>query len=593
MLFAKDRKSGYILDHWRFLGPKRRSLLEKSWAGLFRKEILLKLPVEKMKQFFSSYIGRPTKDLFTVLGVLILQQMHDLTDEETVQQLAFNVQWHYAFDITDESDHATYLCPKTLWSMRKLVTDENLDTVLFENITNTLAKAFGVDVTNQRLDSVHIKSNMRRLGRIGIFSESIHKFLVNLRRQYKRSFKTIPQDIIHRYLSEKSLACFSQVKPSESKKTLNTVSSDLAYLVSRFGDNNCIKGMYSYQLLCRVLEEQCLVTGNAWEKPEVALKPAKEIPSDSLQNPSDPDAGYDGHKGQGYQVQIMETYQGDQEKNDDGKSLNLITHVAVEPAHQSDAQALIPAISSTQRRGLAPTEILADTLYGSDENCETASRMGVEVIAPTMGSSNAKGLTLSDFELSLKNKIIRCPQGHPPCKHKRKKNGYSAVFSYEHCINCPRLSECPIKQGKKNHYLHYDEKSLRLSQRRVWEKSIEFTDRYRFRAGIEAAISEYDRRTNVKRLRVRGLPAVRFCATLKAVAVNIFRATAARNARNEGKESAEAAIFCFYDIICEIKGPFGFILAQIGYLSTPPHDTVYLYSLRYMLFAGSDQKMTA
>ena len=41
---------------------------------------------------------------------------------------------------------------------------------------------------------------------------------------------------------------------------------------------------------------------------EIEVKPPKEVPSDSLQIPSDPDAGYSGHKGQGYQVQILETY---------------------------------------------------------------------------------------------------------------------------------------------------------------------------------------------------------------------------------------------------------------------------------------------
>ena len=39
-------------------------------------------------------------------------------------------------------------------------------------------------------------------------------------------------------------------------------------------------------------------------------------------------------------------------------------------------------------------------------------------------------------------------------------------------------------------------------------------------------MSEYDRRTRVKRLRVRGLSAVRFCATLKAAEINFFRAVA-------------------------------------------------------------------
>jgi len=44
--------------------------------------------------------------------------------------------------------------------------------------------------------------------------------------------------------------------------------------------------------------------------------------------------------------------------------------------------------------------------------------------------------------------------------------------------------------------------------------------------GQTKGIAEYDRRTGVKHLRVRGLKAVRFCATLKALGVNIFRAAA-------------------------------------------------------------------
>jgi hypothetical protein len=52
-------------------------------------------------------------------------------------------------------------------------------------------------------------------------------------------------------------------------------------------------------------------------------------------------------------------------------------------------------------------------------------------------------------------------------------------------------------------------------------------------------MSEYDRRTGVKHLRVRGFKAIQFCATLKAVAVNIFRATAVRRALNGDKAALE------------------------------------------------------
>jgi hypothetical protein len=32
-------------------------------------------------------------------GVLILQQLHDLTDAKTMEAVAFNLAWHYALDV--------------------------------------------------------------------------------------------------------------------------------------------------------------------------------------------------------------------------------------------------------------------------------------------------------------------------------------------------------------------------------------------------------------------------------------------------------------------------------------------------------------
>jgi len=257
----------------------------------------------------------------------------------------------------------------------------------------------------------------------------------------------------------------------------------------------------------------------------VELKKPKQIASDSLQNPSDPDATYSGHKGQGYQVQVMETYCKDEQERD--KSLNLITHVDVEPAHNSDAHALIPAIDSTEKRNLKPEDLTADSLYGSDDNYEQAKENGVELVAPTMGSPEEDKINLSDFQISEKGKIISCPQGHAPAKVKKKKR-YSVGFDAQHCRNCPQLESCPVKEGKKFYYLRFSQKKIRLAQRRAYEQSDDFKDRYRWRAGVEATMSEYDRKTGVKHLRVRGLKAVRYCATLKALAVNIFRATAVR-----------------------------------------------------------------
>ena len=174
-----------MFDPWQNLSPKRREMLDKGWPGVFREHVLDILPVKKLAMLFPSMRGRPTKDLNTVVGTLALQQYHDLTDLETWEQLAFNIQWHYALDISEESDEAKYICPKTLWNMRTLATELELEADLFDAVNQVLIDAFQVDMRNQRLDSVHIRSNMARLGRVGIFVKSIDRFLVNLKRHHR------------------------------------------------------------------------------------------------------------------------------------------------------------------------------------------------------------------------------------------------------------------------------------------------------------------------------------------------------------------------------------------------------------------------
>jgi len=529
MLRIKDPKQQHLFDPWAYLSPKRRRMLEEGWPGLFRQHLLGELPVDLLKPFFTEAIGRPTKELHTLLGVMLFQQTMDLNDVEAVEQLAYNLQWHYALDITEESDEAKYVSEKTLWSTRQLMAENGIDGVMFEKLTDKLAKVFGVDPSNQRIDSVHIRSNMRRLGRIAIFSRTIAKFLVNLKRHHRELFDTIKADVIDRYWGEKALAAFSLVKPTESEKTLKRVSHDLFDLVAQFKGELAVASMHSYKLMQRVLADQCRVDTDAAGAPQVTVKKPSEIPSDSLQNPSDPDATYSGHKGQGYQVQIMETFNCSEDENE--KPLNLITHVEVQPACESDAEAVVPAIADTKIRGVGPDQLVADTLYGSDSNHQTAQVADVDLVAPTQKGNESKPLTA--FSFNEQGYVEACPAGHVPerVKHKKKTDRYSAAFDPKLCQGCPLAEHCPVKPGKKKNFLRYSGKQYRLSVRRKAEKSEAFIDSYRWRAGVEATMSEYDRRTGVKKLRVRGMPAVRFCAKMKATGLNLLRAARVRRAR--------------------------------------------------------------
>lgn len=531
MIHVKDHKQYDMFNPFEHLGPKRLALLESSWAHLFREEILHKLPAEKLFPLYSKHFGRRTKELYSMLGIALLQQQQDLNDEEAIRQFAFNIEWHYALNVTDPSDISSYVSPRTLWTMRDIVARLGLDQSLFENVTDALKKLFDLDPSKQRLDSIHIFSNMAHLGRIRLFVRTIRKFLVNLKRHHADLYQSLG-DVAVRY-EEKNDGRFA-VKPSESSRKLQEVGDDCFLLVERFKDHEAVVAMATYQHLLRLFTEQCVL-----EKTDAAtavvIKPNKEVPSNSLQNPSDPDAGYCGHKGKGYQLQVMETYSPDKSQP------NLITHVKVEAAHESDSNALLPAIEDAAKRELAPQELLADSLYGSDDNVEQAKELGVEVVSPTMGTQS-HAIGLADFTFSDSDEITACPEGKKPLRTKTGKHGGKIVhLDKAICDFCPRQSDCPVKRSKQSVTISYDAKALRLSRRRAKERTESFRETYRFRAGAEGTMSDLDRITGIKRLRVRGMPQVRVAAVLKATGLNILRATTFKNRlRREEKRKMRA-----------------------------------------------------
>lgn len=570
MYRINDNKQQELFDHWDYMGPSRRKLLQNSWAEMFRNDILHTLPVNKLKDAFHSTMGRPSKELHTVIGVMIFQQMFDKTDDEAVDSLCFDIRWHYALNIQDESDQDKYISSKTLWTARQNLIKYHLEEIIFDIVRDTLARLFDVDPSFQRLDSVHIKSNMRKLGRIGIFAKTIIKFLTNLKRQRRDLFDALEQELQDRYLKKDALSTFSMVKPTESSKTLDQVSNDLFGLIQRFKDQSDICNMTSYKLMQRVLGDHCIINSDGTSEVKIELKPPKGVSSSSLQNPSDPDAGFSRHKGQGYQAQIQETFTLEEDPNKKAETLNLITHVAVEPAHKGDSGALIPAIEATEKNDMKPEHLLADTLYGSDDNITVAKDKGVELIAPA--PSGKKGFLFNHFTFKACGCIETCPAGHSPIstKHKKNKGNFSCGFDVEICQKCELLDDCPARPSKKHYYVRYTDKVLRLIKRRKHEHTAEFTDIYRWRSGVEATMSQLDRLTRAKHLRVRGFKAVNFSIILKAVGINLLRAAAARKSRiKRSKRGLPPYFTILSNILYFMKAILAVFRPNMKYLQKP------------------------
>jgi hypothetical protein len=266
-----------------------------------------------------------------------------------------------------------------------------------------------------------------------------------------------------------------------------------------------------------------------------------------MQNPSDPGATYDGHKGPGYQVQLSETCHPDNE-------VQLITCALPQTAVEPDSTATSEVLDSLDESDLLPQEMFADTHYCSDENIQAAANRGVELVGPVQCGSlvdkDVDHLNIDDFNVDEQTEeVVCCPAGHKPALsiHGKQTGQTKTVMPSSVCSQCEFHKECPVVKCRDGYCLYHTAKQRRLAGRRREEATDVFRDRYRIRGGIEGTNSGLKRRTGLGRLRVRGQPRVFRSILLKVAGWNILRAAACAKMREIVYARANVAVFwlCF------------------------------------------------
>lgn len=536
-MFRKRDPQRNLFESSNLLPPSKAKRLQGSWADIFQKKALPLIDEDVFASLYCEDNGRPNKAIEIVFGVLLLKEMFNLTDEESLEQLEFNLLWHHALRLTPEEAH---LCQKTLHNFRTRLMENDSGRTAFQETTDKILKVLGVKTSRQRLDSTHIVSNIATLTRLGLFCETNRVFLSALKKEHPKLFRQVPEGLRKRYLKEDDTPTrYADARSEVSHRRLSVCARDLFRLIDRFR-GTAAADLEAYDLLNRLFEGQCEAVSKE-DRPggddddagdgsvPVRLKEAKEVTSDSLQTPHDPDVTYSGHKGKGYEVQVSETCH---EENE----VEIITHVEVTDSCFSDACATVPIVEDLIERGIQPEELVVDTPYGSGDNAVQAARLGTELVSPVGGGVKKKEttpkeegpLTAADFSIdpAYKRPTV-CPGGHESVKESAGKTPeqVEVVFAKEACEKCPLYSRCPARfsQQEDGYVLVINLVKVNIEQRRRAEASGEFESRYAIRAGIEATNSELKRKHGLGRLRVRKRPRVALAVYMKALACNFKR----------------------------------------------------------------------
>lgn len=235
----------------------------------------------------------------------------------------------------------------------------------------------------------------------------------------------------------------------------------------------------------------------------------------------------------GYTAHLTETC-------DDDKP-NLVTDVQTTDASVVDSE-MTPVIhESLANKELLPKEHLVDTGYMEAELIVAArDDYGIELVGPVMPDTGwqarqGTGFDQSHFSIDWEAKQAKCPEGQTSNRWQERKDnaGKDAIFVYfqpRRCHACVRRTECTRAEvGGRSLVLQPQAQYMALQAARQRQKTPEFKERYKRRAGVEGTISQGTRSFELRQTRYKGLRKTHLQHVLIAAAMNLTRSVSWMN----------------------------------------------------------------
>jgi hypothetical protein len=521
MIHSLDPRQNRLFDPFDgVISPAGIKIIANGWQGVFRHAILQVMPVGDLAKHFSDSLGAPTKELYSMAGLVFLTDFFDWTAQDAIEAYIFRSDIQYALN----TEPGVTLSTRTLERYQQLFRDNDYAARVFDKVTTQLIDSLDLDVSRQRLDSTHVFSHMATFGRTKLMAIAVKRFLTQLQRHDSNTYAALPQDFRQRYTPAPS-RLFADAKDADTRaRYRQQAAEDLHFLITHLAGRPDHTSRSTYKALITIFGQQCELSGQ-----KIVVK--AKTGGDCVQNPSDLEATYSGHKGPGYQIQLTETCV-------PGNEVQLITAALPQTACEPDAEAVVPMLDQLEQAGRKPEEMLADTLYTGDENVEAAAARGVDLVGPVPGrppESEPEALSVDDFAWDERTGLIdACPAGHSPTSCSRDAQTARTRFEMpaSACSECPFRKQCPIKITNDGAFtLEVSDKERRLAGRRVEEATEVFKERYAARSGIESTNSGLKNRLGLGHLRVRGRGSVFRVLLHKVAGWNVLRAAASEKLR--------------------------------------------------------------
>lgn len=503
-----------MLDPLYQLSERERKYLHNSWAETFSMLVFPLINEERFSVLYSNnHASRPNNPVNVYLGLLMLKDIFGQSDEEAIESLFFDIRYQYALHTTSYEEQPVSKNSLTNFRTAVYTYNEEHGTDLIKEEIESHAKEFSkilnINGRTVRMDSLMVSSSCKKLSRL----ELIYSCVFRLIQEISKTHADLLPAHMKVYLEEghKNDTIYrSQDKDVDSKlEKLTTDAIELFYLCM----GHPVSETKDYQLLSRMIGDQ---TTNRDGK--IELKPGTDISSESLQNPTDPDATSrkKGNKSYtGYTGNIVENF--------DGKNA-IIEQFALEQNIHSDQKFSKEVIDSMGKQS-EEVALIVDGAYYSEDINNQAAENNINIIPTALTgpiSTKTEGIAGIGID-AVTNLISHCLNFQEPISSKYNDGLHQAHFSKEQCTNCPHKEQCPIIEQKKSNLLKVSETALNRANLITKMSSTEYHDIADKRAGVEGIPSVLRRKYGVDHLPVKGLVRSKLWFGLKISAINFKR----------------------------------------------------------------------
>src|SRR5260370_6889195 len=127
--------------------PSGHRIIGEGWQGVFRHVLLELMPVGELAEHFSQTLGAPTKELYSMAGLVFLADFFGWTSQEAAEAYIFRSDVQYALNL----EPGVEVSSRTVERYQKLFREDELATQVFQAVTIGLAEKLELDISRPPL----------------------------------------------------------------------------------------------------------------------------------------------------------------------------------------------------------------------------------------------------------------------------------------------------------------------------------------------------------------------------------------------------------------------------------------------------------